>query len=59
MKEIGIIDELTNLNPDLPSNLIQELKHWNRIIEMDISYHADDGSTKWVKDYRSQHNNRR
>ena len=38
MKEIGIIDELTNLNPDLPSNLIQELKNWDRIIEMDISY---------------------
>ena len=59
MKEIGIIDELTNLNPDLPSNLIQELKNWDRIIEMDISYRADDGSTKWVKAYRSQHNNTR
>ena len=59
MKEIGIIDELTNLNPDLSSNLIQELKNWDRIIEMDISYRADDGSTKWVKAYRSQHNNRR
>ena len=59
MKEVGIIDELTNLNPDLPSNLIQELKNWDRIIEMDISYRADDGSTKWVKAYRSQHNNRR
>ena len=43
MKEIGIIDELTNLNPDLSSNLIQELKNWDRIIEMDISYRADDG----------------
>ena len=59
MKEIGIIDELTDLNPDLSPNLIQELKNWDRIIEMDISYRADDGSTKWVKAYRSQHNNRR
>ena len=59
MKEIGIIDELTDLNPDLSPNLIQELKNWDRIIEIDISYHADDGSTKWVKAYRSQHNNRR
>ena len=59
MREIGIIDELTNLNPDLSSNLIQELKNWDRIIKMDISYRADDGSTKWVKAYRSQHNNRR
>ena len=59
MKEIGIIDELTDLNPNLSPNLIQELKNWDRIIEMDISYHADNGSTKWVKAYRSQHNNRR
>ncbi len=59
MKEIGIIDELTDLNPDLSPNLIQELKNWDRIIEMDISYRADDGSTKWVKAYRSQHNNNR
>ena len=59
MREIGIIDELTNLNPDLSSNLIQELKNWDRIIKMDISYRAYDGSTKWVKAYRSQHNNRR
>ncbi|SVE24352.1 uncharacterized protein METZ01_LOCUS477206, partial [marine metagenome] len=28
MKEIGIIDELTDLNPDLSPNLIQELKNW-------------------------------
>ena len=34
---VFLIDELTNLNPDLSSNLIQELKNWDRIIEMDIS----------------------
>ena len=59
MREISILDQLVSLDPGLSSNLIQELKSWDKVIEKDISYLSDDGNIRQVKAYRAQHNNKR